>query len=146
MNSESEFESPSETPHVPNRVVFFDGICGMCNSTVDFLMARDPEGRLSFAPLQGETAEKVVPSEVRKNLDTFVFLEAGELYFRTTALVRILWVLGGFWGCVGWLLWLIPAPVRNLGYRLVAKIRYRIAGKKESCRMPTPEERARFLD
>lgn len=130
----------------PDQVVFFDGVCGMCNQTVNFLMARDPAGRLKFAPLQGPTAAEHVPVAIREHLDTFVFLKAGKLHLRTAALVRILWVLGGIWAVWGTLLWLIPSPLRNLGYRFVARIRYRLYGKTESCRLPTPEERARFLD
>lgn len=130
----------------PDRVVFFDGVCGMCNKTVNFLMARDAEGRLKFAPLQGQTARQHVPESIREHMDTFVFLHAGKLHVRTGALIRILWVLGGVWGFLGSLLWLIPAPLRNLGYRFVARIRYRVYGKSESCRLPTAEERDRFLD
>lgn len=109
-------------------------------------MARDSVGKLKFAPLQGSTAEELVPVEIREHLNTFVFLQAGKLHLRTAALIRILWVLGGVWGILGSLLWLVPSPLRNLGYRFVARIRYRLYGKSESCRLPTPEERARFLD
>lgn len=130
----------------PNHVVFFDGVCGMCNHTVNMLMARDPGGRLRFAPLQGKTAEKYIPSHLRAKLDTFVFLQDGQLYLRTTAFIRILWLLGGVWAFWGSLIWLIPSPVRNLVYRFIATIRYRVTGKSESCRLPTSEERARFLD
>lgn len=130
----------------PDRVVFFDGVCGMCNKTVNFLMARDSAEQLQFAPLQGQTAEQHVPMAIRKHLNTFVFLQSGKLHLRTSALIRILWVIGGMWGVLGSLLWLIPSPVRNLVYRFVARIRYRIYGKSESCRLPTAAERTRFLD
>lgn len=130
----------------PDCVVFFDGVCGMCNHTVNMLMARDPHGRLKFAPLQGKTAEQFVPAELRKNLNTFVFLQDGRLHLRTTAFIRILWVLGGVWAVMGSLLWLVPSPLRNLVYRFVSRIRYRVTGKSESCRLPTAAERARFLE
>lgn len=135
-----------DEPRVADQVVFFDGVCGMCNKTVNFLMARDPAGRLKFAPLQGPTAAEYIPVAIREHLNTFVFLQAGKLHLRTAALIRILWVLGGVWSVLGSLLWLIPSPLRNLGYRFVAKIRYRLYGKSESCRLPTPAERARFLE
>lgn len=127
-------------------IVFFDGVCGLCNRTVNFLMARDRRGVLKFAPLQGKTAGQLVPESVRQDLNTFVFSDRGTLYYRSTAMARILMRLGGGWKIVGLLMWIIPAPLRNLGYRGVAKVRYRLFGKTESCRMPAPEERARFLD
>ncbi|MEZ6128753.1 MAG: DCC1-like thiol-disulfide oxidoreductase family protein [Planctomycetaceae bacterium] len=129
-----------------NSIVFFDGVCGLCNQTVNFLLARDRQRRLKFAPLQGPTAEQLVPADVRTNLNTFVFYHQNRLYYRTTALSRILWRLGGFWKTAGALLWLIPWPLRDVGYRIVSKVRYRLFGKHETCRLPTPEERAQFLD
>lgn len=126
-------------------IVFFDGVCGLCNSTVDFVLRRDPEGRLRFAPLQGETAAALLPAADRETLDSLVFWDRGQLHRRSSAVVRILWQLGPFWRVVGSLLWVIPLPLRNAGYRLVAKLRYRLFGKKETCRLPTPAERSRVL-
>ena len=109
-------------------------------------MARDSKGVLKFAPLQGETASRIVPENVRQNLSTFVFADNGDLYYRSSALARILMRIGGLWGVLGALLWLIPWPLRDLGYRFVSRIRYRVFGKHETCRLPTADERARFLD
>jgi predicted DCC family thiol-disulfide oxidoreductase YuxK len=127
-------------------VVFFDGVCGLCNHTVDFLLQRDHNARLRFAPLQGTTAQEFLPDDVRTRLDTLVLLLDGRVHVRSAAVARILFQLGGFWKFAGGLLWLIPLPLRDLGYRLVSRVRYRMFGKHETCRMPTPEERARFLD
>jgi predicted DCC family thiol-disulfide oxidoreductase YuxK len=127
-------------------IVFFDGVCGLCNHAINFLMARDKHRRLRFAPLQGVTATELVPAEVRNKLDTFVFSDQGRLYYRSTAFARILMRIGGLWYFLGALLWTIPSPLRNLGYRMVSRVRYRLFGKHESCRLPTPEERAMFLD
>jgi len=140
MTSEPEASSTEEHP-----IVFFDGVCGLCNSTVDFLIARDARGVLRFSPLQGETAARVLPAEIRDRLDTLVLARDGNTFIRTAAVSRILMMLGGFWAFVGGLLWLIPWPIRDLGYRCVSAVRYRFFGKHETCRMPTPEERARFL-
>lgn len=138
---------PTEAASTDDQsIVFFDGVCGLCNRTVNFLMARDRDGVLRFAPLQGETAARLVPAEVRSDLNTFVFSDRGQLFYRSTAMARILMKIGGFWKLAGATMWLVPAPLRNLGYRGVAAIRYRLFGKSESCRMPTPDERARFLD
>lgn len=127
-------------------IVFFDGVCGLCNSSVDFVLRHDHRGRLRFAPLQGTTAEQLLPTDDRENLGSLVLWDDGSLYRRSTAVVRILWTLGSGWRIPAALLWLIPAPLRNAGYRLVAALRYRLFGQKTACRMPSPEERSRFLD
>lgn len=127
-------------------IVFFDGVCGLCNSSVDFVLRNDVHGRLLFAPLQGTTAGQLLPEADRNNLGSLVLAENGRLYRRSAAVVRILWKLGPLWKLPAALLWIIPAPIRNLGYRLVAALRYRLFGKKTACRMPSPEERSRFLD
>lgn len=134
---------PDTTTATP--IVFFDGVCGLCNSSVDFVLRRDKAGRIRFAPLQGETAAKLLPSADREGLDSLVFWDNGRLYRRSSAIVRILWRLGPLWRFLGSLLWVVPVPLRNVGYRLVAKRRYRMFGKKETCRLPTPEERDRLL-
>lgn len=126
-------------------VVYFDGICGFCNGTVNFLLKHDPQGKLTYAPLQGETArERLDPAEVT-DLNTLIVTINDRKYHRSAAVVRILWQLGGIWNVLGSILWVIPQPIRDAGYRLVAKFRYRIFGKHESCRLPSPEERDRFL-
>ena len=127
-------------------IVFFDGVCGLCNSSVDFVLRHDRDGRLRFAALQGATAEQLLPPPDRQSLGSLVLWDEGHLYRRSTAVVRILWKLGSFWKVPASLLWLVPAPLRNLGYRVVAALRYRLFGKKSACRMPTPAERSRFLD
>jgi len=126
-------------------VVFFDGVCGLCNATVDFFLKRDRRGQFLFAPLQGETAQERLDARDTEDLGTVVLRENGKTYRRSSAVTRMLWKLGGAWGVVGAFLWLIPWPIRDLGYKLIAAFRYRLFGKKDSCRMPTPEERSRFL-
>lgn len=129
----------------PTNVVYFDGVCGLCNRFVDFVLSRDRRGSIRFAPLQGETA-KLRPNEEVANISTVVWSDAsGHEFLRSAAAVRVLWKLGGVWWLIGWLLWLIPLPLRDLGYRIIAANRYRLFGKKETCRLPTPAERARFL-
>lgn len=127
-------------------ILFFDGVCGLCNRSVDFIIKRDSERKFRFAPLQGETAKAELPAGDLENLSTLILKTESGLYRRSSAVVRILWLLGGVWGLLGSLLWIIPLPLRNLGYRLVSVSRYSLFGKKESCRIPTPEERDQFLD
>ena len=132
--------SPADGP-----ILFFDGVCGLCNAAVDWFVARDAAGVLRFAPLQGETAERLLPDTDRECLDSLVLLDESGRSRRTEAVVRALGRLGGRWAAASWALWLIPGPLRDLGYRFISKARYAIWGKKESCRMPTAEERGRFL-
>ena len=129
----------------PGSVVFFDGVCGLCNVSVDFILARDTRQRFQFAPLQGETARRVLPPADLEHLDTMILLTAAGNYRRSAAVVRILWGLPGIWPVIGALLWMIPWPLRDVGYRIVSANRLAWFGKKETCRLPTPEERERFL-
>jgi predicted DCC family thiol-disulfide oxidoreductase YuxK len=126
-------------------IVFYDGVCGLCNATVDGLIRRDRKGVLRFAPLQGETAERALPEADRESLGSLLLLTDEGLYRRSAAVVRILKAVGGSSSALGTLLWLVPLPFRDLGYRIVARSRYNWFGKKESCRMPTPGERDRLL-
>lgn len=135
----------SESVPLPGPVVFFDGVCGLCNWSVDFLLRRDTGRRLWFAPLQGETARTWLGTRPDDDYSTIVLLDAGQRLDRSDAVARILRRIGGLWMIAGWLLWLIPRPIRNFGYRVVASNRYALFGKKAACRLPTPEERSRFL-
>lgn len=128
-----------------NPLVFFDGVCGLCNSTVDFLLKHDRYAHFRFAPLQGETARAELNAEDTQHLDSIVFRDRGQTSRHSSAVTRILWQLGGWWSLAGAMLWLVPWPIRHLGYKVVAAVRYSAFGKKESCRLPTPEERDRFL-
>lgn len=101
-------------------------------------------GRLHFAPLQGETAATLL-DEPNRQLDTMVLHTSEGQWTHSSAVVRVLWMLGGFWSVCGWLLWIIPKPLRDFGYRTFASIRYRVFGKKNACRLPTPEEAGRIL-
>jgi len=135
----------STSTQLEHPTVFFDGVCNFCNRSVNFFLSRDRNGRLRFAPLQGTTAQEL-GSEYTQNLDTLVFRREGQTWTHSSAVVRILWTIGGFWAMMGSLLWLVPKPIRNFGYKVVAKNRYRWFGKSESCRIPIDDERARFLD
>lgn len=137
----------SENSSLPpdQTILFFDGVCGMCNRFVDFILRHDTQGKILLSPLQGETARERLSTEDCIDLKSVVLWdEHGKTRF-STAVVHVLGHLGGVWKILSWMLWLIPLPIRHLGYRFVASQRYRVFGKKEVCRMPTQEERARFL-
>jgi predicted DCC family thiol-disulfide oxidoreductase YuxK len=108
-------------------------------------MPRDRRPTFRFAPLQGETAREYLSAEEISALKTVVLVDETGSYRQSTAVLRVLRRLGGSWPAVAAVLSVIPTPLRDIGYRLVAQNRYRFFGKKEACRMPTAEERERFL-
>lgn len=126
-------------------ILFFDGVCGLCNASVNFVLDRDRSEQIKFAPLQGETARQLLPDADRESLSSVVLWVEGKTYRKSAAIVRVLWRLSLFWRVLGTLLWCIPLPLRNLGYLLVARCRYRVFGRHETCRMPSERERTRFL-
>lgn len=126
-------------------VLFFDGVCGLCNSFVDLLFAEDRHGVLRVTALQGSTAQELLPAVLRQgNLTTVVYQRNGKTWTRSGAALRVLHDLGGIWK-LGSVLLVVPAPLRNVVYDFVARNRIKWFGQKETCRMPTPEERSRFL-
>jgi predicted DCC family thiol-disulfide oxidoreductase YuxK len=134
------------------RVVLYDGVCGFCNGSVRWLIERDPEARLRYAPLQGETAAalRARHPEIPTELDTIVFVEArpgGErIWLRSSAVFRVMRELGGPWRWIGRLRWLAPVALWDVAYRAFARRRYRWFGRLEACPIPSPAVRARFLD
>lgn len=127
------------------QILFFDGVCNLCNGFIDFIMKRDREDLFLYSPLQGKKAKSTLPAQKIDALNTVVLWSQGEIFEKSDAALLVLQQLGGIW----WLskaLWIFPKPLRDLAYDLMAKNRYKIFGKKDSCRLPTKEERAKFLD
>jgi len=135
----------------PATLVLFDGVCAFCNGAVDWLLRHDPEGRLRFAPLQGETAARLrarhpeIPAEV----DTLVAIETvggrERVSLRSEAVFRACAAIAD---APRWVRWLerVPRPLVDLAYRLFARMRYRAFGRLDACRVPRPGERSRILD
>lgn len=128
-------------------IVFFDGVCGLCNRFVDFLIARDSKSKLSFAPLRGETAKRLLGKDGPQEavLLTVILIDSKGMHVKSDAAIRTLSHLGGVWHLAA-LFYLVPRPLRDLVYDWVARNRYSWFGKRESCRLPAPAERARFFD
>lgn len=131
----------------PGKIVFFDGFCGFCDSAVSWAMPRDRAGILRFAPIQGKAAQAMLSRDLtaRATPDTILYLRDGQVFERSTAILRVLMDLGGAYRLAAPLL-AVPRPVRDFFYDLFARNRYRLFGKRDSCRLPTPAERARMLD
>jgi len=125
-------------------IVFFDGDCGLCNRTVRFLLDHDRRGRLRFAPLQGHTAAERLTLRPGAPLDTLYLVDHQGTHDRSTAALRVAGHLGGAWRVLRLLL-LVPRPLRDGVYRLVARYRHRPVGKEGVCRLGGQDERARML-
>ena len=126
-------------------IVYFDGYCNLCDRFVRFLLAHDKRGRYRFAPLQGDTAHTRLEDRFTgPSLETVVLEEPKRFRIRSDAAIAILTGLGGIWKLAG-ALRIIPRPVRDRLYDHVARNRFRWYGRRDSCRLPTESERARFL-
>lgn len=135
-----------------NPIVLYDGVCGLCNRLVQFLLKRDRHDRFRFASLQSEVAQRVLSRHHLNphDLDTVYVVQNYErpdenLLPRSDAILYMLSVLGGIWSlsAVGRVL---PRGLRDVLYKLVARNRYSVFGKHESCMLPEPKHRAKFLD
>jgi len=125
------------------HIVFFDGVCNLCNVSVDFLIRHDKHHVLFFAPLQGETAQQMLSSEARE-FDSFIYWRNGRTLLESTAAIRVVADLG-FWWKWALIFFIIPPFLRNPIYRWIARNRYSWFGKKSICRLPSESEKQKFL-
>ena len=141
-----------------SAVVLFDGVCNFCDASVNFIIEHDKTGYFKFAPLQSGEGSRLAnefgfesaaaPQEATESdlvpIDSVILVEDGKAYTHSTAALRILKRLGAPWSWI-YLFVVVPRPVRDWAYRLFARYRYRIFGRKDHCMLPSPEVRARFL-
>jgi predicted DCC family thiol-disulfide oxidoreductase YuxK len=138
-------------------VVLFDGVCNFCDASVNFIIRRDRAGYFKFAPLQSDDGRRLAneygfESAAAKDtntsdlipIDSVILVEGGQAYTHSTAALRILKRLGAPWSWF-YALIIVPRPLRDRLYKLFARYRYRIFGRKDECMLPSPEVRARFL-
>ena len=128
-----------------NSIVLFDGVCNFCNDTVNFIIRHDRNGIFKFAPLQSEIGgELKAKYAISDDVDSIVLIENDRAYTYSTAALRILKDLGGVMS-LAYVFTIIPPAIRDVFYKLFAKCRYRLFGKKDVCMVPTPEVREKFL-
>ena len=127
-------------------ILIFDGYCRLCSNAVDFIVRRDPEGRFRFAAAQSEAGKALLSRYglSERGPDTQVLIEDGIAHTDSTAALRIARRLGGVWQLF-YVFILVPRFLRDVVYRFIARNRYRWFGKTDTCRVPTPELKARFL-
>lgn len=127
-------------------VIFFDGVCGLCNRGVRFVVRRDRRGYFRFAALQGALAEQMLrPRGIDPaTLESFVLLENGQTFTQSDAVLEVVRQLDGAWPALRIFRW-VPRGLRDAAYRFVARHRYRWFGRFDTCPAPSPELRARLL-
>ncbi|SDN33568.1 thiol-disulfide oxidoreductase DCC family protein [Alkalicoccus daliensis] len=128
------------------QILLFDGVCNLCNSAVNFIMKNDNKNQFNFASLQSNKGEELLREfKVPLAVESVVLIRAdGRAFVKSDAVLEICSLLGGPLKILK-IFKFFPRPLRDAMYDLIAKFRYRFFGKKETCRLPTKEERARFL-
>jgi len=128
-------------------IVLFDGVCHVCNFSVNFIIDHDPRQRFRFAPLQSPLGQALLErfGLLHAGVDSVILVEEPRCYIKSTAALRIARHLSGLWPLLS-LLIMVPTLLRDGVYEWFARNRYRWFGRLDSCRMPTPELRQRFLD
>jgi predicted DCC family thiol-disulfide oxidoreductase YuxK len=130
-----------------NRIILFDGICNLCNASVNFIIKNDKKNRFVFASLQSDVAKEILLqfSEKKLNLNTLIYFENGVLFEKSTAVLKIAKQLRFPWP-IFYVFIIIPAFLRDNIYTFIAKNRYKWFGKKATCMIPAPELKSKFLD
>ncbi len=127
-------------------IILFDGICNFCNSAVNFVIKKDKKGIVKFTPLQSNAGQQLLqqynlPTE---EMSSFVFIDEGKAYTRSTAAIKVCKYLSGLWPlCKVFII--VPKFIRDGLYNWIAKNRYKWFGERDACMIPTPEVRERFL-
>ena len=133
-----------ETNYTQDKpIIFFDGVCNLCESSVLFIIKRDKKKVFLFSQLQSALAKKMI-SHDKEELKSVVLLENNKTYSQSTAALRIARQLTG-WTKLLWVFIIVPKPIRDMMYNFIANNRYKWFGKKDECLIPTPELKSRFI-
>lgn len=128
-------------------VVLFDGVCNLCNRSVQFIIKRDKKNIFRFASLQGKTGQTILQQHglPPDQFNSFILVEGEKIRLRSSGALWMLKLLGGGWSLLyGFII--VPAFIRDAVYNFIARNRYKWFGRKESCMIPTPALKHRFLD
>jgi predicted DCC family thiol-disulfide oxidoreductase YuxK len=122
-------------------LILFDGVCNLCNASVQFIVKRDPHQKFKFASLQSPVAKEYLTNQ---EMSSILLIKNGKYYDRSNAALEIARDLKGPWK-IFYFFKIIPASLRNVLYNVIANNRYKLFGKKDECMIPTPELRSRFI-
>ena len=128
-------------------IILFDGVCNFCNASINFIIDRDSQNKFRFASLQSDTGQKLlqqykVPDA--RSLDRVVLIKNNKIYKKSAAALEIVKDLNGFWPVL-YIFKILPSFILDTFYNLIAKNRYKIFGRAEVCRIPTPQLKQKFL-
>ena len=128
-------------------IILFDGVCNYCNSIVNFIISQDKRAKFVFAPLQSAPGQQLLQQHnlPSTDFDSFVLIDNHKTYLRSSASLHVFKKLPWYWQWTQ-IFWIVPARVRDAIYNLVARNRYKWYGKKESCMIPTPVVKVRFIE
>jgi predicted DCC family thiol-disulfide oxidoreductase YuxK len=128
-------------------IVLFDGVCNLCNFAVNFIIDRDPTARFVFASQQSPVGQSLLKEHgiPTQRMDSLVLIRGTNVFTKSSAALEIARYLRGLWQLF-YIFKLLPYPIRDFIYNLAARYRYKLFGKSESCRYPTQELKARFLN
>lgn len=128
-------------------ILLFDGVCNLCTGIVKFIIKRDRKKVFRFAALQSQSGQALLKKFGLSvvDFDTFILISGDKYFSKSTAALHVLKAFGGGWKMLYILSLVFPLSVRGFFYNMVARIRYRIFGKKETCLVPSPEIKDRFL-
>ena len=135
------------TDSVEKPIIFFDGVCNLCNASVQFIIKRDKEQRFLFSSLQSKKAQKLLPSEFVElnNYQSLILKKGEDIKTKSSAALTISKHLSGFWPALYFFM-IIPKFLRDFVYDIIASNRYQWFGRKDECMIPSTELRARFID
>ena len=127
-------------------ILLFDGVCNLCNASVQWVLQHDRDGQFRFAALQSDTGQKLLHQHglSAEDFDTVVLADGEHLFLRSDAPLEIARRIGGFWA-VFYVFKIVPRPLRDAAYNFVARNRYRWFGRREECMLPRPAWKGRFL-
>jgi predicted DCC family thiol-disulfide oxidoreductase YuxK len=132
---------------VQKDILLFDGVCNLCNSSINFVIDHDPSEKFKFAALQSEFGQKKL-KELNldpKDFDSIVLLSNNQIHVKSTAALKVAKELTGGWPML-YAFIIVPPFIRHAVYNLIAKNRYKIWGRTDQCRVPTPELKQRFIE
>ena len=131
---------------MPKPIVLFDGVCNLCNNAVQCIIRRDPNAHFQYASLQSQQAQRLLAGHrLEGATESIVLVEDSKIYTASTAALKIARRLSGLWPFF-YVFMIIPRPIRDWAYSIVARNRYRWFGRRDECMVPTPNLRGRFLE
>lgn len=149
MSAAYSYRNDPSVPDFPDDrpLIIFDGECGFCSRDVDFVLRHDKKGLFRFTPAQSSLGTALMRHYGFRTDDyeTSLLIESGGAHIYSESVLRVVELLGGTMGMTATFMRLVPRFIRDTVYRVVARNRMKIAGRRQTCRAPSPEERERFL-